>query len=357
MLAGGPGAARSGCSRDLRRGAASGVTGDGRRPSVSVVVPARDEAATLPALLALAAPTSRRPPRRGRRGRRRLARRRPPRWPRAAAPRSLAASPPAGLDRQGVGLPASGADADDAATCCSSWTPTPCWSRTRSTACSSCTTRTAAWCRCSPSTESSAPYEQLSSYFNVVALLASGGLLAAAAADGPMAFGPCLLTSRARLRAGRWPRRGARRDPRRRRARGGLRPGGAAGALRGRRHVDHDAQLPRRACASWPTGWTKNFASGASAAAPRRPGGAGALDQRPPRGRGRRGRSRLAPPSGWDRRRWPSAPARCGRPPGWSWRCSCAGSCGASAPSAGGPGCSSRCRCSPSTCSSPARRS
>ncbi len=110
------------------------------------------------------------------------------------------------------------------------------------------------------------PYEQLSSYFNVVSLLASAAF-AARPARRPMAFGPCLLTSRADYE----------------------RAGGHA-AVRGEILDDvelaaayHRAGLPVR-CAvggrsirmrSYPggvrqmaDGWTKNFASGASATAP-----------------------------------------------------------------------------------------
>lgn len=110
------------------------------------------------------------------------------------------------------------------------------------------------------------PYEQLSSYFNVVSLLASGAF-ARRPARRPMAFGPCLLTSRADYE----------------------RTGGHA-AVRG--EILDDVQLagaysraglPVR-CAvggqsirmrSYPggirqlaAGWTKNFAAGASAADP-----------------------------------------------------------------------------------------
>ena len=109
------------------------------------------------------------------------------------------------------------------------------------------------------------PYEQLSSYFNVVSLLASGAF-AYHPARRPMAFGPCLLTSRADYE----------------------RAGGHA-AVHGDILDDvqlavayHRAGLPVR-CAlggksirmrSYPggirqmaNGWTKNIASGASAAA------------------------------------------------------------------------------------------
>jgi 4,4'-diaponeurosporenoate glycosyltransferase len=110
------------------------------------------------------------------------------------------------------------------------------------------------------------PYEQLSSYFNVLAVLASGAFRRHSGGR-PMAFGPCLLTSRADYE----------------------RAGGHA-AVRHEVLDDvrlalayHRAGLPVR-CAvgegavtmrSYPggvrqlaDGWTKNFASGASAAAP-----------------------------------------------------------------------------------------
>ena len=110
------------------------------------------------------------------------------------------------------------------------------------------------------------PYEQLSAYFNVVALMASSAFTRAAGGRA-LAFGPCLLTSRADYE----------------------RAGGHA-AVRG--EILDDAQLAaayRRAglpvrCAtggasvrmrSYPgglrqlvAGWTKNVASGASTAAP-----------------------------------------------------------------------------------------
>jgi 4,4'-diaponeurosporenoate glycosyltransferase len=109
------------------------------------------------------------------------------------------------------------------------------------------------------------PYEQLSAYFNVISLLASGAFTRRSSAR-PMAFGPCLLTSRSDY----------------------LRAGGHA-AVRGEILDDvelarafHRAGLPVR-CAvgatalrmrSYPgglrqlaDGWTKNIASGAAAAA------------------------------------------------------------------------------------------
>lgn len=111
------------------------------------------------------------------------------------------------------------------------------------------------------------PYEQLSAYFNVVSLMASA-VFARRPPARPMAFGPCLLTSRPDYE----------------------RAGGHA-AVRGEILDDaqlavayHRAGLPVR-CAvggtaiqmrSYPggirqlaAGWTKNIASGASAADPR----------------------------------------------------------------------------------------
>jgi len=110
------------------------------------------------------------------------------------------------------------------------------------------------------------PYEQVSLYFNVMSLLASAAF-ARRPGKQPMAFGPCLLTSRSDYE----------------------RAGGHA-AVRGETLDDvqlaaayHRVGLPVR-CAvgghsirmrSYPggvrqmaDGWTKNFASGASAAAP-----------------------------------------------------------------------------------------
>ncbi len=110
------------------------------------------------------------------------------------------------------------------------------------------------------------PYEQLSSYFNVMSLLASGAF-ARRPAKRPMAFGPCLLTSRADYERA-----------------------GGHDVVRGQILDDvqlavayHRVGLPVR-CAvggssirmrSYPGGvrqmaggWTKNVASGASAAAP-----------------------------------------------------------------------------------------
>ena len=110
------------------------------------------------------------------------------------------------------------------------------------------------------------PYEQLSAYFNAVGVLASG-VFRRHPAGRPMAFGPCLLTSRADYEL-------------------------AGGHAAVRAEILDDVQLAvayRRAdltvrcyagdrsvwMRSYPgglrqlaAGWTKNFASGASAAAP-----------------------------------------------------------------------------------------
>ncbi len=110
------------------------------------------------------------------------------------------------------------------------------------------------------------PYEQLSAYFNVVSVLASGAF-SSTDARRPMAFGPCLLTSRADYE--RVGGHGAARDEI-------LDDVGLAAAYRG-------AGLPV-VCAvggnavrmrSYPggvgqlvAGWTKNIVSGATAAAP-----------------------------------------------------------------------------------------
>jgi 4,4'-diaponeurosporenoate glycosyltransferase len=114
------------------------------------------------------------------------------------------------------------------------------------------------------------PYEQLSAYFNAVALLASGAFAAPPArrpARRPMAFGPCLLTSRADYRraGGHHAVRGEILDDvglagAYRRA--GLPVHCAAGgdSIRMRSYPGGIRQLAR--------GWSKNVASGASAAAP-----------------------------------------------------------------------------------------
>jgi 4,4'-diaponeurosporenoate glycosyltransferase len=110
------------------------------------------------------------------------------------------------------------------------------------------------------------PYEQLSSYFNVMALLASGAFTRRPATR-PMAFGPCLLTSRAdyATAGGHEAVRGEILDDVQLAAaygRAGLpvlcAVGG--GSIRMRSYPGGLRQLV--------DGWTKNFASGASAAAP-----------------------------------------------------------------------------------------
>ena len=110
------------------------------------------------------------------------------------------------------------------------------------------------------------PYEQLSSYFNVVSLLASAAF---AGDDGrrPMGFGPCLLTSRADYEraGGHAAVRGEILDDVRLAAaydRAGLPVRCAIGgqSIRMRSYPGGVRQLV--------DGWTKNFASGASAAAP-----------------------------------------------------------------------------------------
>lgn len=110
------------------------------------------------------------------------------------------------------------------------------------------------------------PYEQLSSYFNVVSLLASAAF---SGHDGrrPMAFGPSLLTSRADYEraGGHAAVRGEILDDVELAAayhRAGLAVSCAIGgeSIRMRSYPDGLRQLA--------DGWTKNFASGASAAAP-----------------------------------------------------------------------------------------
>lgn len=110
------------------------------------------------------------------------------------------------------------------------------------------------------------PYEQLSAYFNVVALMASAAF-ATRPARRPMAFGPCLLTSRADYeRAG--GHEAVRDDILDDAAlaaaydRAGLAVRCAVGAdaVRMRSYPDGLRQLL--------AGWTKNIASGAGAASP-----------------------------------------------------------------------------------------
>src|SRR3954468_2949941 len=110
------------------------------------------------------------------------------------------------------------------------------------------------------------PYEQLSSYFNLVSLLASGAFTAHPG-KRPMAFGPCLLTSRADYEraGGHAAVRGEILDDVQLAAafqRAGLPVRCAAGgrSIRMRSYPGGVRQLA--------DGWTKNFASGASAAAP-----------------------------------------------------------------------------------------
>lgn len=110
------------------------------------------------------------------------------------------------------------------------------------------------------------PYEQLSSYFNVVSLLASGAF-ARRPTRRPMAFGPCLLTSRTdyELAGGHAAVRAEILDDVQLAAayhRAGLPVRCAVGGhyLRMRSYPGGVRQLA--------DGWTKNFASGASAAAP-----------------------------------------------------------------------------------------
>ncbi len=109
------------------------------------------------------------------------------------------------------------------------------------------------------------PYEQLSAYFNVMAVLASGAFTGSPARR-PMAFGPCLLTSRTdyETAGGHAAVRGAILDDVQLAAaydRAGLPVLCAVGgeAIRMRSYPGGVRQLA--------DGWTKNFASGATAAA------------------------------------------------------------------------------------------
>ena len=109
-------------------------------------------------------------------------------------------------------------------------------------------------------------YEQLSAYFNAMALLASGAFTRRPATR-PMAFGPCLLTSRADYEAagGHEAVRGEILDDVQLAAaydRAGL-PVRCAVGGRSIRMRSYPGGLRQLA-----DGWTKNFASGASAAAP-----------------------------------------------------------------------------------------
>ena len=109
-------------------------------------------------------------------------------------------------------------------------------------------------------------YEQFSSYFNVMSVLASAAFTGHPGRR-PMAFGPCLLTSRSdyELAGGHAAVRGDILDDVQLAAayrRAGLPVRCAAGdrSIRMRSYPDGFRQLA--------DGWTKNFASGASAAAP-----------------------------------------------------------------------------------------
>ena len=118
------------------------------------------------------------------------------------------------------------------------------------------------------------PYEQLSAYFNAVSLLASGAF-ARRPVTPPMAFGPCLLTSRADYErvGGHGSVRSAILDDVELAAayhREGLPVQCATG---GRRISMRSYPGGWRQLAA---GWTKNVASGASAAAPRATLAAGA---------------------------------------------------------------------------------
>ncbi|SFB42475.1 4,4'-diaponeurosporenoate glycosyltransferase [Nocardioides alpinus] len=111
------------------------------------------------------------------------------------------------------------------------------------------------------------PYEQLSAYFNVVALMASGAFIGRPPST-PMAFGPCLLTSRTDydLAGGHEAVRGAILDDVRLAEaydRAGLPVTCAVGArsVTMRSYPGGLSQLV--------SGWTKNIASGASAAGTR----------------------------------------------------------------------------------------
>ncbi|GAB3493022.1 glycosyltransferase family protein [Flexivirga lutea] len=125
-----------------------------------------------------------------------------------------------------------------------------------------------------PYHEVHAPYEQLSAYFNVMSLMGSGEF-AHRRTRRPMAFGPCLLTSRADYQSsgGHEAIRGAILDDvelAAAYARAGLPvrclTGGAA--LRMRMYPNGFRQLAE--------GWTKNIASGAGQAAPAARAGAAA---------------------------------------------------------------------------------
>ena len=197
------------------------------------------------------------------------------------------------------------------------------------------------------------PYEQLSSYFNVVSLLASAAFARrpATAAHGLRALPADVARG---LRARRRARRGAGGDPRRRRAGGRLRPGRPAGAVRRRRAVDPDAELSRRDAAAGRRVdeelRLRRVGSGSRTRAGRRAVGERPSCRRRRSGpRARRGRDRAG-----------SVPdLRSSRPVGGRLggrRLAAADrSCAGSARSAGGPGCCFPRPCSRSTSSSRGR--
>ena len=268
LLAAAGGGARARLVADLRTIPPADAVDRGATVSVSVVVPARDEEPTLPTLLRSVAeqlPEVRR----GRRGGRRLAGRDRRGGTRGRRPRRAGRHAPARLDRQGLGLPHR-RRGDARATCCCSSTPTPCSrpdaldgllaaarpARRAGVGAAASTTSYARTSSCRPTSTWSS-------------LLASAAFTRRGRRrePRPMAFGPCLLTSREDYE----------------------RAGGHA-AVRAEILDDvalaaayHRAGLPVR-CAvggesvrmrSYPgglrqlvAGWTKNFASGAAAAAP-----------------------------------------------------------------------------------------
>ena len=136
----------------------------------------------------------------------------------------------------------------------------------RWTACWPCTTRYGGLVSVQPFHAVERPYEQLSAYFNLVSLLASGAF-GRHPERRAMAFGPCLLTTRADYEraGGHAAVRGEILDDVELAAayrRAGLPVRCAVGgsSLRMRMYPGGVRQLAE--------GWTKNVASGASAAAP-----------------------------------------------------------------------------------------
>ena len=249
--------------------------------TVSVVVPARDEERTLPALLAsldglpvaevvvvdddssdgTAAVAA------------------------AAGARVVVAArrdPRAGPARRG---PATPARRPRPATCCSSSTPTRSSPRARSSGCCSCTTSHGGLVSVQPHHRVVRAYEQLSAYFNAVALMASAAFTGRRTSR-PMAFGPCLLTSRddyERVGGHRAVRGEILDDVRLARAydRAGLPVTCVAGgeSLSMRSYPGGLAQLV--------AGWTQEHRLGRLRREPARVAGHRAVDLRPPR-RGRR---------------------------------------------------------------------